>query len=1150
MAREVVFHGKIIVHPGAEVYTDLTGMIQPGTDETRVAATLGEAPFGQPGVVHAFADGEAARQYFGASDLTDSIRLLFEPSNDERVDGGAVIVYAYKANRTTQSERWLVSNPELGTFPDATGSPANNLVLGASLREDATSTTDTVPAKLIIPQPSSPNNYAVNEFSYLVVEILSGPGKKQQFQIGDTYEDPLNAAQYILELRSDLNWTVLPFNTTMASTFRIAIPQRKLMANDWGTRGNQISVEHGRQASQESYEMQVRLNNRIVVQQEPFGGLRAPTFHIKFDPTGGGTYIEWSNPLNWAVPQALETTTPVEGITQAKSQTVLDGAALTLTANSHEDRWVVITGPQQTGRSTPGASFPGTGGGSGTWTSGGSTVDLSTLTGASAVDDTYNGWIVSVTADNGTNVEYRKVTDYDGTSKILTIEGTFTFASAASTALNDVILYPPVANPYLGKTYKILSHTDSTAPNEAFDDVVGGWSLGGGTITLPGTANAANDFYNGWTIRLTNDNGSSFQFLKVTDYDGTTKVATVNGTWTFAPSGTATNNDILLIFPPNSVTLVGNGLGSVPPTPLLEWKVLQLTDAYLEVDGRNGKAETLRVLLRDTHSSPVVQTLTTLNLDDYDTLKDLEDFLDGLSGVEATIGNGVDENLSPGRFDFGPLSDHYGRLIESRLSASVNSGATSLVLDRGDDFPDPSTIGDYFVYINPGLSTEEKVLATGLAADTLTVNAIGSAHAANSEVRFIRGSNLILGPGDADNPGPPLKDNNAKTGDFIARSIGLFSSVRATGPGSGQPAPGLTTSLTNWQNLIGSAQAEDDLDLFKRFYGGLAGTSRVTKPVNTTEPGYPTSWQHGLDELVKLRDIRVVTAAASEDKSGWASGDIDVFQDMFRSHLLDSEDNRSERQGYLGRALPLEAGTFGGIIYPRGLLETIKLLNEERMSLVGQQTRVFSSFGDERVLPPWAFACQAAGIQMGTDIGEPLTLKFIKTAELLQPFNDWDPRAFIDLKKAIQGGLLFGEPELGRWRIVRGFTTHIATNNLARTDINVWEIRNRLQRLMRREMEARFGGVGVGTRAEGVLSAAPATVSGIRDHVGTVLNKEREEGIIIDSQDEQGRDVNAWTGLAVRIDGDVARIKVQVFPKTGLNFILIDFAFQLPSLAA
>lgn len=60
----------------------------------------------------------------------------------------------------------------------------------------------------------------------------------------------------------------------------------------------------------------------------------------------------------------------------------------------------------------------------------------------------------------------------------------------------------------------------------------------GTTITLAAGASAVDNYYNDCVIRITGDTGAG-QWKRITDYNGTTKVATINGTWTTAPDATS-----------------------------------------------------------------------------------------------------------------------------------------------------------------------------------------------------------------------------------------------------------------------------------------------------------------------------------------------------------------------------------------------------------------------------------------------------------------------------------------------------------------------------------------------------------------------------------------------------------------------------------
>ncbi|HXV76086.1 MAG TPA: calcium-binding protein, partial [Candidatus Polarisedimenticolaceae bacterium] len=64
-------------------------------------------------------------------------------------------------------------------------------------------------------------------------------------------------------------------------------------------------------------------------------------------------------------------------------------------------------------------------------------------------------------------------------------------------------------------------------------------------ITLAATSASQNDFYNGSKIRITGGTGKVGEVRNITDYDGTTKVATIDAAWTTNPDN-STTYEILL----------------------------------------------------------------------------------------------------------------------------------------------------------------------------------------------------------------------------------------------------------------------------------------------------------------------------------------------------------------------------------------------------------------------------------------------------------------------------------------------------------------------------------------------------------------------------------------------------------------------------
>jgi len=400
---------------------------------------------------------------------------------------------------------------------------------------------------------------------------------------------------------------------------------------------------------------------------------------------------------------------------------------------------------------------------------------------------------------------------------------------------------------------------------------------------------------------------------------------------------------------------------------------------------------------------------------------------------------------------------------------------------------------------------------------------------------------IIQGPTALDS-GTVIRDNVESMVEWVNGTLGRLAATRAIGPGNND-------SVKGYNDEIGGFEPDDMGGVLKKFYDGEVGVSSVKKADSTDtniDATQRISYEHGLELLEEIDEIRTEVICASEDMPGWSTGDIDVLILDFQEHLLDAEEQRMYRNGYMGLKLPLESGTYNGTTYDRGILDWIRVVDDERMSLSAQEVQAFDSDSVEQFLPAWAFACKTASIQLGTELGEGLTNKHIDATDFRQPIGDWRPRDKVQGRKAVLGALLYLKKVRGTYRIARGSTAKVSSNNLARTDINVWEIRNHVIRQLSIKLEDRFGGRGIGNPGEGVRFVAPASSASVREAVGTELDEMRADGIIVDSENAQGTRIKAYQGLRVVISGDIVRVKVQVFPKTAVNFILIDFAFQLP----
>ena len=146
---------------------------------------------------------------------------------------------------------------------------------------------------------------------------------------------------------------------------------------------------------------------------------------------------------------------------------------------------------------------------------------------ASSVDGTYDPAVVVITGGTGIG-QSRQIFEYDGTNKYAYINRTW-----------KVI-------PDNTSTYTIVGHSGDTHVNEGL--VTGGSST---TITLNALASSIDDTYIGQLIFLAAGTGED-QSRMIIDYNGTTKVATLDRAWETNPVNGAT---VYLILPATDLTV-------------------------------------------------------------------------------------------------------------------------------------------------------------------------------------------------------------------------------------------------------------------------------------------------------------------------------------------------------------------------------------------------------------------------------------------------------------------------------------------------------------------------------------------------------------------------------------------------------------------
>lgn len=172
-----------------------------------------------------------------------------------------------------------------------------------------------------------------------------------------------------------------------------------------------------------------------------------------------------------------------------------------------------VTGQQDVAASYPSVQIPD---GAATAQAGGTTTTIKLASGSSSIDGYYVGMYVVAVAAGGaswtvatTAAHVRRIINYDGTTKIATVDSAWAGGSPDATA-----------------TYFITTEYQGYAA-----------SVTTATITLAFGSSGTDNFYNGMRIKITAGTGVGLE-RTITGYVGSSRVATVNEAWTLA-SGTS-----------------------------------------------------------------------------------------------------------------------------------------------------------------------------------------------------------------------------------------------------------------------------------------------------------------------------------------------------------------------------------------------------------------------------------------------------------------------------------------------------------------------------------------------------------------------------------------------------------------------------------
>jgi|GEM_PF-6543615 len=237
--------------------------------------------------------------------------------------------------------------------------------------------------------------------------------------------------------------------------------------------------------------------------------------------------------------------------------------------------------------------------------------------------------------------------------------------------------------------------------------------------------------------------------------------------------------------------------------------------------------------------------------------------------------------------------------------------------------------------------------------------------------------------------------------------------------------------------------------------------------------------------------------------------------------------NRKEAQAMVGVKEATKAAAF----------LAISAIADANIQAVMQDMILLDASGTLKVAQPHVLAAALAGIRLGTTVGEPLTNKFVRSALIGHNINPTtlletgDFNTALDGEEAIENGITFCEKRGNGFRVVVDNTTYGVDDSFVFNRGSVLEASYFTFKTIRNLVESLFVGQKVSNGA--ALSIKNAIRNKLRE-----LNQTDVQILTSSIDAPEGFREDTFV---VTIDGNTARVQVEIKPVQGLDFVLLDF---------
>lgn len=237
--------------------------------------------------------------------------------------------------------------------------------------------------------------------------------------------------------------------------------------------------------------------------------------------------------------------------------------------------------------------------------------------------------------------------------------------------------------------------------------------------------------------------------------------------------------------------------------------------------------------------------------------------------------------------------------------------------------------------------------------------------------------------------------------------------------------------------------------------------------------------------------------------------------------------NRKEAQGFCGFRDQQKADVYA----------QAQTLGSELLQLCMQDVLVLDETGSLKWKQPHVMAALMAGIRLGTEVGEPLTHKVISArgvGHFVDPvtgLEDGDFNSNLDAELAIEAGVTFTEKAGSINRIVVDNTTYGTDESFVFNRGSVLEAAQFVAKDLRQLAEQVF----VGQKVSNGVARSIKSVLRAR-----LIELNADDVNIITSSNDAPQGFVEET-FVVEVEGNTARVQVEIKPVQGLDFIFIDF---------